>query len=334
MNQKSKSENLGRRIVFLVFFIYTATLADTIQLRWTFQPDKTVDFTVGERESVVTLKPGQGINFDKLIVDSNTTDFIVDLVTDSVGKRFYLKAPDNTKSAFIDLGEYEAHTIPMAPESGYSPQPLALQIGHTYCLMTADGYHYARLFVVKQQLETPQAGQIVTADQWVPVKLTYTIPVPEDKLELYELPYLDEEIIVNGEINLQSLEVVEQLTHKKERIDMSQITQIEHYPLIMRDSFVWWNRGKVLKYQRMKRRFSRVDQEESFVDLHLGDGRLVTAYPPDSSAILFRSGGRIDSLFFIGFFWMEEIGKSKYHHLWQRTYQERKEKKFIRRIER
>jgi len=231
------------------------------------------------------------------------------------------------------MGETELHTVPMAPEEPYSSQPLPLISKNSFCLITADGFHYAKIFVLSQYWEQPETGKVNTSDNWIRAEVTYSIPVVEEKLEKYELPYLDEEITETGEINISSFDVIEQLTDKRWTIQPSQMKELIHYPALMRDTIQWRNLGKVLKYYKMKRRYTRVDIEEGFVDFYLSGNKLVTAFPPDSQLVLFRNNhGELDSLYFTGFFWMEELGKSKYNYVWQRTYQDRKNKKFINQI--
>lgn len=333
----------------LFFFIVNRLQAEpSITLRWVFQPDRSSDFTVGARDGLVTLGDGQGINFQKRLVDSARPDFILKLIHDSSGNHFYLIAPTNSLAAFIDMGQIELHTLPIAPDTGYGNQPAPLGTGNSYSLKTADGSRYAKIFVVEQTLENPRSGNIRTGNDWIPVELTYQIPVELAVLEKYELPYLDQEKTLQTEINLQSMELIEQITGRRHTLTPAQIKEIVHHPQIIRDTLLWWNRGKVLKYYKMQRRYNSVDTREGFMDIYLRDGQLLTVYPPDTTSFLFRqssaagltdtvatvgAAGTIDTVCFSGFFWLEELGKSTYNPtIWDRTWQNRKGKKFVVRI--
>ena len=51
----------------------------------------------------------------------------------------------------IDLGKKPLADVPAAPKAGYLTELKPKQIldGHTYCVRTADGKHYAKFHVVK-----------------------------------------------------------------------------------------------------------------------------------------------------------------------------------------
>jgi hypothetical protein len=55
------------------------------------------------------------------------------------------------KGGIIDLGRIKMVQVKKAPQTGYLPSLTAAQIvvGHTYCILTADGMHYAKIHIIK-----------------------------------------------------------------------------------------------------------------------------------------------------------------------------------------
>jgi hypothetical protein len=55
------------------------------------------------------------------------------------------------KGGVIDLGRQKIKEVKKAPTSGYVPALTRAQIfvGHTYCVLTADGKHYAKIHVTQ-----------------------------------------------------------------------------------------------------------------------------------------------------------------------------------------
>ncbi len=321
--------------ILILFFLINSIYSQEVLIRWAYQPDKSTDFTVGIREGIVKLKNNQGINFYKLIVDSTRADFIIKLIHQNGKNRFQILPNENTKTSIYSAGKLDFFSAPLAPENIdlYKTEPITLKDSNLYFLITADGYHYAKLYIISQYLNNPIESSIKTSSDWIPAKITYSIPVTIDKLEKYELPYLDMETTLEGFVNLYSMELIEQLTDEKININVNQIKEIKSYSQTNRDTILWYNRGKVLKYFKMKRRYTYVDQKEGFMDIFLKNGDLKTTYLPDTTFFLFKYDNKVDTIYFSGFFWMEELGKSKYNYIWERTYNQRVDKKFLINLE-
>ena len=78
-------------------------------------------------------------------------DFIIDFPHGIAANNATALEHFGGKGGVVDMGKRELGDVLEAPERGYKPvlKAGALKAGHTYCFLTADGKHYAKLHLMR-----------------------------------------------------------------------------------------------------------------------------------------------------------------------------------------
>jgi hypothetical protein len=129
----------------------------SVSFDWVYQPDGSTNLSSGELfiGSATLLAYSSSSRCGFIFATTELTGVSADLYFSDSGQKPYSFFANNGAGGVHDMGEVPLESVTEAPDASngvgawefYNNQRTDVIIGHTYCVVTMDGNHYAKIYI-------------------------------------------------------------------------------------------------------------------------------------------------------------------------------------------